>query len=160
MKATFENTVDILVKAYLNGTLEHSNCYACAVGNIVAYATGKKFIRSYAFMREWKWKDCDYPAAGNDTGGWGQVITTCCLDGVPQVNLNNFYGEAKIQIESTGYSPTELSKIEFAFERADEGYSEEEWMFNGLMAVVEVLAEIHQINIDQKESAKLLFVKA
>lgn len=31
MKATFENSVDVLVKAYMNGTLMHGDCERCAV---------------------------------------------------------------------------------------------------------------------------------
>jgi len=44
--ASFENTVDILVKAYINDTLEHNNCYACAVGNIVAHNMGERFVKA------------------------------------------------------------------------------------------------------------------
>ena len=40
MTATFENTVDILVRAYLDGTLFKGNCCACAVGNLCAAALG------------------------------------------------------------------------------------------------------------------------
>lgn len=32
----YQKTVDILVKAYFDDTLQHGNCYACAVGNIIA----------------------------------------------------------------------------------------------------------------------------
>ncbi len=34
-----------------------------------------------------------------------------------------------------------------------------DWMFNGLMAVVDVLADIHGINLEAKEEAKKLFIK-
>jgi hypothetical protein len=33
-------------------------------------------------------------------------------------------------------------------------------MFNGLMAVVDVLADIHSVDLEKKEAAKALFVKA
>jgi len=58
----------------------------------------------------------------------------------------------------------DLAKIEFAFESAPHTCDESdetnaEWMFNGLMAVVDVLAEIHNVNLEVKESAKAMFVK-
>lgn len=31
----FNNSMDILVKAYFNGHLRHNTCSACAVGNLV-----------------------------------------------------------------------------------------------------------------------------
>ena len=49
MKATFSNTVDILVKAYLNDTLRHCNCYACAVGNIISSAMGYRFVQTKVY---------------------------------------------------------------------------------------------------------------
>lgn len=67
---------------------------------------------------------------------------------------------AYLMIDQTGYSEVELAKIEFAFESADEGSTEDENMFNGLMAVVDVLAEIHGVDLTSKEQAKKLFVKA
>jgi hypothetical protein len=45
MKATFENSVDVLVKAYLNDTLEHGQCHACAVGNLICAETGNLLNR-------------------------------------------------------------------------------------------------------------------
>ncbi len=35
-KSLYDKTVSILVDAYMNDTLQHGNCFACAVGNIVA----------------------------------------------------------------------------------------------------------------------------
>jgi hypothetical protein len=103
--ATFDNTVSILLKAYLNDELEHDNCAACAVG---------------------KW-----------------------------INLL-----ARIRRTKTGYSVHEIHQIEYAFENAPyQGDDTEEWMFNGLMAVVDVLAEIHGIDLTAKEEAKKLFVR-
>jgi hypothetical protein len=60
----FNHTVNVLVKAYLNDTLRHNNCYACAVGNMIASANGFK----YSMLKEalsdnkehWllKWRTC------------------------------------------------------------------------------------------------------
>jgi hypothetical protein len=118
--ATFDNTVSILLKAYLNDELEHDNCAACAVG---------KWINLLARIRRTKFLDTDWIVAHK-------------------------------HINATGYSVHEIHQIEYAFENAPyQGDDTEEWMFNGLMAVVDVLAEIHGIDLTAKEEAKKLFVK-
>jgi len=56
--ANFNDTVDILVKAYLNDTLEHGVCSACAVGNI-CLAAGAPYSYGYKIQPDdnsaWKW---------------------------------------------------------------------------------------------------------
>jgi hypothetical protein len=57
---------------------------------------------------------------------------------------------------------TELAEIEKAFEKVyytSPNETSEELMFNGLMAVVDVLASIHNINLTEVSQAKALFVK-
>lgn len=169
MKATFQNTVDILVKAYLNDTLQHGNCYACAVGNIVADGLKCKVVKAPDGL---KWSNgMPYPAwCYTKPDGWGAAFTT---DNGNDYNSTNDPNEVtsvtdfivlqnpivRNQIEATGYTAEDLFKIEFAFEAAYKGRNPEDWMFNGLMAVVDVLAEIHGIDLTQKEVAKSLFVK-
>lgn len=157
MKAEFSKTVDILVKAYMNDELCHKSCSACAVGNLVAAALGTKPKRS---------KETDHIEFENNIfeNGTLAVLWYDHLNGI-----RSFQSEEQIKI--TGYTVDELRSIEYAFERApgDPGgphdglyrgrCTDPVWMFNGLMAVVDVLAEIHGINLEQKESAKLLFVK-
>lgn len=165
MKATFQNTVDILVKAYLNGTLAHGDCAACAVGNIIAAKVGAKVDISDIDICGGEWiRNGNYL-----TIGWNEVFVT--REGQQLISPHNYFGQIKLQIDASGYSWQDLAKIEFAFESAEkpEGLDyaphreeclNEEWMFNGLMAVVDVLAEIHGISLESKESAKALFVKA
>lgn len=155
MKATFEKTVDILVKAYLNGTLEHGKCSACAVGNLVAAAKGTSPIPlvygGFHFDT----------FANGDNANWHHVFMTVA-DG-QEVHSSRYRGPIKEQIDSTGYPWQDLARIEYAFETAPGQCSDglnDEWMFNGLMAVVDVLADIHGIDLQTKESAKLLFQKA
>lgn len=154
----YNKTVDILVQAYFNDTLFHGSCAACAVGNIVAHNMGFDIIKKEAThtIDTFCWvkdgQEHPYPGLGQcETGeynlinGWGAVIGT---NGFPKnmrkPKLGRMVGKAKEQILSTGYSVLELAKIEFAFETATMGKSDDEWMFNGLMAVIEVLDEIHQ----------------
>lgn len=175
MKATFSGTVDILVKAYLNGTLAHRLCSACAVGNLVAHALGTKPM-SLRFLGDdlaptpfsnSRFESCERVR-------WNEIFMT--VGGNQNFSMSDASPEAYNQILMTGYSVHDLARIEFAFEscerpediisqdrtgqRSSGYYTDDEWMFNGLCAVVDVLVEIHGISLDQKESAKLLFVKS
>ena len=149
MKPTFDSTVDVLVKAYLNDTLEHGTCSACAVGNIIAHHQGVKVRRrGHGFLA---WMRID-PL-------WGRVFQTDSSTRCQKMNAFAYHGAAKDQIDSTGYTVSELASIEYAFETAKRGRCDDEWMFNGLMAVVEVLADIHGISLEKKQEAKAMFVK-
>lgn len=137
----YKKTVDILFDAYFKGTLEHSDCNACAVGNIVA-------------------ANCDEYVTQNRGFGWPRVFTTVTnSDGSHQqiITPDNYDGEAKRQIEVTGYSWKQLAKIELAFETADKGTSDEDYMFNGLVDVLEVLKEIHQVEDEPAQTSKTRF---
>ncbi len=152
----YNKTVNILVDAYFNDTLEHGNCYACAVGNIIAancsillskadipHEHRKIHWLGYAPYSDWNRK---YKRGISDTA-------VSILDG------KDFVGNDEIlsQIKSTGYSYSELTDIEFAFESCS-------WvgdkMFNGLMAVIDVLDQIHENNdTDLTTETKLKFKK-
>jgi hypothetical protein len=142
----FNHTVNVLVQAFLNETLVHKKCSACAVGNIII-GNG---INLYDNM-----------------GAPEQFLETSWLRFIKRNQKRDYEGyrpeheqPARIQIESTGYEWFELAKIESAFESAGINSEPEEKMFNSLMAVVDVLAEIHGIDLTAKEEAKKLFVKA
>lgn len=152
----FNHTVGVLVKAYLNNDLVHGDCSACAVGNIVAEAIGYK----YYHVR---------PMHVSDSGkikirgeGWAAVFCTTDKNSQSIVECE-YVGDAKKQIDATGYTWQELARIELAFEQHNELYTgincEDTAMFNGLIAVVDVLAEIHNIDLETTEKAKALFVK-
>lgn len=134
MKATFENTVDILVKAYLNDSLDASDCNRCAVGNIISQGDGK-----YDF---YKHLDSWYGALGLNTA------------------YPSFINPNHPDIIQTGYTADELIQIESAFMYRNDPENYPEDNFARLMKVVDVLTDIHNIDLKQKEAAKLLFVKA
>jgi len=146
-KPLFDKTLNILVKAYLNNTLQHGHCRVCAVGNLIAANCGYKFTNASVAVLDWE----------NGISRWGNVFYT--YDGKQLQDLSKYRGEAKKQIDSTGYSVKELSRIEFAFETAPKGNSDEEWMYTGLMAVLSVLQEIHEVSKEEAAKAKALFVK-
>lgn len=153
----YNKTVDILVQAYFNDTLEHGVCHACAVGNIIN--AHRPFSEEEIMMLN----------ASNmlgDRQGWSSVFLTCkCLykpnwgEKRQLIIISNYNGLAKEQIDSTGYSVVELAMIEHAFETAPEGNNREDYMFNGLMAVIDALDVIHE-NKDTEvtSSAKSQFI--
>lgn len=139
----YHKTVKILYDAYMNDTLEHGNCCACAVGNLVYTACEYDKLQSPGFGYKRVWGDIPYPSHD----GWATVFLTEANVNSPyqKINPENYDGLAKEQIDSTGYTWQELAKIEYAFETADKGNNDEDYMFNGLVAVLEVLKEIHQV---------------
>ena len=145
-KALYEKTVSILVDAYMNDTLVHGDCGACAVGNLCA---------AYGF------KERESPfEEGPTRESWAELFYTGI--GGQYVNAQALKDpDVMAVINATGYHWKQLAQIERAFEMAPRGSSSDEWMFNGLMAVVEVLDLIHE-NIDPAvtESSKKRFVKA
>lgn len=144
----FNETVQILVQAFFNDTLQKANSHACAVGNMVAYANDLSYRNSFTYPEKKVYIDAEPE--------WQNVFMTVC--GHQSFDTKYYRGITAEQIDSTGYSPRELARIEFAFETASS--FTQDGMFNGLMAVVEVLADIHKVDLTVKESAKSLFVKA
>lgn len=138
-KELFNRTVDILVKAYRNDTLQHMNCYACAIGNLVAHGMNYEYN-----------KDNDFKYYQNAYFHFFYLLR------------NSEEGNKELgrqQIESTGYTIEELNKIERAFERSDRGNSGDDWMLNGLLAVYDTLCEIHEVNKEEVTKGELVFVK-
>lgn len=153
----FDHTVNVLVQAYLKDELAHSLCCACAVGNIVAASLGVKP------------KKCSDGATEFENNFFDDGRRAAWYDYIHSQYTSYYHEEGRLQIEATGYTSWEIARIEQAFENApgrpaEDGLwrgklTEPEWMFNGLMAVVDVLAEIHGIDLKQREEAKLLFQK-
>jgi len=156
----FEHSVNVLLKAFLNNTLEHGSCHACAIGNLLKTNWWLRFFvteneRNINF-RQLKHKEgyFIYKSIGNGATNpfMYKPISEASEEVIKQIK------EAKCAIDNSGYSITELQMIEFAFETANKGKSNDDYMFNGLMAVVDVLAEIHQIDLTTVKETKELFV--
>ncbi len=146
----FNNAISALVKGFFNETLAKGDCSACAVGNIVGESIGytptlkdPSFCEDRIFSPNSHWADVFVSVEGH-----GQMIREY-----------NYEGQAKENIDSTGYSWKELAKVEEIFELASKihyenyrRFTKEEILqdqYNGLMAVVDVLCEIE--GIDTKE---------
>lgn len=151
----FDRSVAVLVKAFLDGDLECTECAACACGNLVAAANGYKIVSGWLVR---KWLDAD----GNEVDyAWNELTW-----GYPYCDEENCSEEARRQVASTGYTAEQLYMIEDAFMTCDaprSAYNQmgaDERNFIRLMNVVDVLAKIHSIDLATVEASKLLFVKA
>lgn len=148
-KEQFEKTVKALTNAFINGTLAKYNCYACAVGNIIAYNREAKYDKNYEGLL--------YTVNDDIVNAWGSVFSTD-LYGTSRFCsvIYKHDKEARESIKSSGYEIRDLRRIENAFERATfilEGNYRRypnrvvmEDQYNGLMACIDVLMKIHECN--------------
>lgn len=144
-KATFEHSVDVLVKAYFDGTLVHGDFCACAVGNLIASAHGASVIPQRETIFKWS----------NGYPKWHLVFYSGLTE--QKFNKHNYHGEIRDEIEATGYTLRNLMRIEAAFESTKTYPVPKCEVFNGLMAVVDVLADIHGVDLSVKQNAVTRF---
>lgn len=143
----YHKTVDILVQAYFNDTLQHGNCAACAVGNIVAANMGYSFIEKYGGLN---WKEADAFNQLQRSLNWYDPVIRRIVPNERQL----------AEIGSTGYRSVDLMWIESSFENCKCGNSQDEKMFNGLCAVIDTLDEIHEnTSTEISQTAKSKFQK-
>lgn len=132
-ESLYHKTSDVLYQAYFKDELKHGDCSACAVGNICKAAGASNQVRmlwKYVFVTE----------------------TNLFLGQHQWINEDRYSGVPKKVIDATGYTWQELAKIEYAFETAPKGNNDEDWMFNGLVAVLDVLKEIHEVTDEPHQS--------
>lgn len=143
-ESLYNKTVDILVQAYFNDTLVHGHCAACAVGNLIAANCGYQI--DIGDEDNIIWINNRRKVVEPD---WTKVFCTNrkssflgLLHRYEQtINFDKIDGCSLYQINSTGYAPSQLARIEFAFESVSKN---KDYTFNGLMAVIDVLDEIHE----------------
>lgn len=150
----FEKTVGILVHAFRNDKLQHGNCRACAVGNIVAANMGIDNQDD----RSWTAVGTKPPGVlfGILPVGWAELFITVNGKQSRRDSTEASF-EAIHQVAVTGYTVDELAKVEFAFETAPKGMDDDEWMLNGLLAVYDVLCEIHEVDTNTVPTGKEVF---
>lgn len=145
----YYKSVDALVKAYMNDTLKPMDCMACACGNIVAHSSGHDVKTSPDMGVMWV-----------DT--MGNILTR-----LPE-NYNWSDFRDYISGEMLGYTPKEIRGIEDAFmygqsRKYGTDYScstgEKYSIFQALMDTVEYLGKIHEVDVEETEKSKQLFVK-
>lgn len=141
-RPTFSQTVDKLIDWYFKDELKHGSCAHCVVGNLCGGST----LWSYLFMTD----ECTGKQLAQQYGS----STFRLFKFASEFQL--LYGATQVCLK-TGYMVNELARIEHAFETAPKGKSADEYMFNGLMAVVDVLADIHGVDLQTKEKYKFKF---
>ena len=161
----FNRAIKALVKGFFNDTLAKNNCSACAVGNIVAESIGEKVVldNPYAIVmaNSAKWQYIFSAVDGYCYRSFHELAANNGHIGKTQSEIQ--YNEGMQCIERTGYTTDELIKIETAFESNTKIYwhkypftQKNEIMqdqFNGLMAVVEVLCKLDNIEPTEYKKA-------
>lgn len=125
-------SVDTLLDAFNNATLEHAVCTRCAVGNLCEKASLQTGIKNDA---------------------WSHVFMTITKDRQYTYPFNPGTEKGLKLIEASGYTQEELMRVEYAFESSIEHLWNEDWelpnekeaQFIGLTAVLKVLKEIHEV---------------
>lgn len=123
----YKRSIDVLSRAYLEGHLEHGDPCGCAVGNMVAASCGFKIVQTKYEGLAWKQDGVDFPTY------WWNFLA-----------FKDDERAAISQIHQTGYTVTEVIKIEKAFESVSLCNDHDGYL--GLMAVVECLGHIHEVN--------------
>src|SRR5690606_7196679 len=138
----FNYTVGVLINAYLSGKLERGYCGLCAVGNILNGRTEWSVLfltDSYGKQRR------------------GQELHDYLT------NVQRFVTPEEIEPKSTcalidirrsGYTVDELAEVEFSFETAPKGISLDDIIINGLVAAIDALAKIHNVELGEVEQVK------
>lgn len=160
-KKVYDNAVNVLLDAYNNGTLEHGNCWACAVGNLVASASGYTFKAGDCGL---VWKEGYGPDWSRSGMGMGFGLSL-----IESLKLKNT-GETKRQIDSTGMSLEEIIIIEHAFEdslkRTEKGYwyyldfpdNQKQGQYIGLCAVIDVMKDMVEDEVPHVDNLERLEV--
>jgi len=166
----FSESVDVLKEAYFDDILEHWSCTACLVGNLIANRLDLKIARD----NEWMTMKTDYEpfilpihlpkyywiSENGETvkAQWNHVFNSDMLD-VQHRHPEYYRGEAKRQLDATGFTWQELAEMEFAFESTKKlkTDTDDDYMFNGLMRGIEKMADILNIDLNAKEQAKRPF---
>ncbi len=134
----FNYTVGVLINAYLSDKLKRGYCGLCAVGNILNGRTEWSVLfctDSYGKQRR-----------GQELHDYIKFMTP------EEIDLKSTC--ALIDIGRSGYTVDELAEVEFAFETAPIGSSLDDSIFNGLVAAIDALAKIHNVELGEVEQVK------
>lgn len=153
----FVKSVDTLVDAYEKGNLQHLSPCNCAVGNLIAYNTGTYRFNDKTGGTEAEWahlvnaiRDAVMiePSSEKISEHW-------IFSKADKYNRTKDLSAAYNQIYLSGYSASEVEKIESAFEKvivgecgigiSDRKAERTDEPLDGLLNAIKVLGEIHGI---------------
>lgn len=141
----FDWSVATLAQAFLEGNLEHTNCAACAVGNLIAATKG------YELKGDWKvWYKGGKRVMGGD---WFAYIIGADTDTFELAS-------AKEELRDLGYTLDELKLIERAFENRGSSYVTvmQSATYDDLAAVYECLCDIHEVEAIDRVNPEDIFI--
>ena len=142
----YQKSVDLLLDAYNEEKLSHGNPCACAVGNLI-----KGNNASLPKMGK-----CVLPGLWDFNPDWFYQLLSLkrnvSLSSWANVGIVVTKEEAERQLNSTGYSVSEIIRIEHAFESMEWADMKEYTQFHGLKAVLNVLKDIHSTEVEIAEN--------
>lgn len=162
---TFHWAVAVLEKAYMNNTLMADRSCGCAVGNLLADHQGYKVIKlkSRRYLSyQYEFEDMGWELKGNviTQGNQPWYMTLNALRSSKLRSTSNVAnwsaGDTNILPRSFPYKFQQIDRIEEAFESAYDD-SKADKMYDAMMAVVDVLSDIHGINLETTAKSKSLF---
>jgi len=144
----FNDSINKLNTAWGNGELLRGDCRACAVTNII----GTYKWRSHFFTT----RDENRENPNQLLAVSGKCIANHPFFGLEISNLSDVYDpkehyEGQELMDKSPYTKEELARIEYAFEASDTSESTKQSQYLGLVAVFDVLADIHGVDISVKE---------
>lgn len=153
----YDHLVDVLRDAYMKDELRAGQACGCAVGNIVKAAfISKGYPESMASSAASSWMTF---FTCSTSIGEERLMSVIRTDGVHTQFRRSKVSDPNAILEHTGLPEEVLMDIEWAFETNQVGNSTDEMMFNGLMAVIEVLDKYFEIEPVKKEETKKVFMK-
>jgi len=117
----FEKSVNILINAFVNDNLINGSCTSCAIGNL---------LQGYNQIDENKVED-----------NWFSIVHNLLINDIKRYSL------AKRQLAKLPYNFDEIEKIEKAFESNKIKGDYSSIAYQGLLNVIGVLEEIHEIKV-------------
>lgn len=174
----FWRSIDVLATAYLQGRLKPLDCTSCAVGNLIASELEQGGVSAISVIR---WpahstsEDGTWPDADCSQSPWYIRKAVSVIDANPETleehpglspsdsmgsvaaySIEDFVSEAATVLP---YDTVEIFRIEQAF-MTESSYvdKEEASLFEGLMNVVGVLCDVHEVeDEDLKAEARASF---
>jgi hypothetical protein len=172
----FWRSIDVLATAYLEGSFRPFDCTACGIGNLIA--ADLDGASTDASVEQWPSHSGsefgDWPEAKNviDDHPWALTSAILLLDFEPvdlvkahplrydllplsQYSVTEVHPQLA---KNLSYTNEELLRIEAVLLEKTEIDSSEDELFEGLMAVVDVLMDIHEVeDKDLRGQAKAAF---
>lgn len=163
----YDEVLGVLIKAYEDGTLLRTSPCGCEIGNLIAHYNGYKYdpiaLKYDTMPAKWITKDGKdvYPTwifkfvtVEVENPNNEEYIYKHRIIGSKCQILYPHNPEGYHQLRSIPLPLKILLDIEWAFETAPYGEDDDEGMFNGLMASIEILDKYFQASKEKSEQKK------